>query len=126
MGFAVRLLLLFGVAMTLPLSSAHALDRSQCKQYGGSANCWMPVIGPWKHSVCGEVGAFQTYSIALCVAQGGTWGGSLVGCQGLPPPEYRRPTSEADMRPFAEDIFTAFHGPLCEGPVSESFSWGGV
>ncbi|HEY4637295.1 MAG TPA: hypothetical protein VIH23_03435, partial [Burkholderiales bacterium] len=51
LGYAV--IAIFGL---LPLSSAHALDRSECKQYGGSANCWMPVIGPWKHSVCGEWG----------------------------------------------------------------------
>jgi hypothetical protein len=30
------------------------------------------------------------------------------------------------MRPFAEEIFTGYQSPLCEGPVSESFSWGGV
>ena len=106
-------------------SASLAIDRSQCKQYGGTTNCWMPVIGPWKHGVCAEVGAFISIDIATCQAQGGTWGGA-AGCQGLPAPEYRRPTSEGDMRPFAEDIFAAFNGPLCEGPSAESFSWGGV
>lgn len=112
--------------LSLYPSVSFAIDRSQCKQYGGTNNCWMPVIGTWKHTVCGEVGAFLSYNIAVCEAQGGTWGGSQVGCQGLPAPEYRRPASEGDMRPFAEDIFAEYHGPLCEGPVAESFSWGGV
>jgi YD repeat-containing protein len=119
----------FAAACVLVPVSAQALDRSACKQYGGTANCWMPVIGPWKHSICGEVGTGPNavpYNAAECEAGGGTWGGTQIGCQGLPPAEYRRPVSEADMRPFAEEIFTGYQSPLCEGPVSESFSWGGV
>ena len=121
----VRHLLLAAMAL-LPLSAVHAIDRSQCKQYGGTQDCWMPVIGRWKYSACGEVGAFVAYDIAQCQAQGGTWGGSPPDCQGLPAQEYRRPTLEGDIAPFSKDIFANFYGPLCEGPNAGSFSWGGV
>lgn len=127
MGHAVRLFLFLGVLLWL--TPLQALDRSQCKQYGGGSNCWMPVIGPWKHGVCGEWGTGPNavpFEAAFCEARGGTWGGTQVGCQGLPPPEYQRPTSEADMRPLAEATFTGSYEPLCEGPVSQGFSWGGV
>lgn len=122
MGRAIRLLLLLGVlSWAAPL---HALDRSACKQYGGATDCWSPVVGDWKYGTCGEVGAFTSYTIAVCTAQGGTWSGST--CTGLPPPEYRRPTSEGDISPFAQDIFSNFHGPLCDGPSAGGWSWGGV
>ena len=69
-----KLLRIAGIAAVILLHPpfAHAIDRSECKQYGGAANCWMPVIGPWKYSVCSEVGAFISISIAECQAQGGT------------------------------------------------------
>ncbi|MDH3320732.1 MAG: DUF6531 domain-containing protein, partial [Betaproteobacteria bacterium] len=104
--------------------AAHALDRSECKQYGGNTDCWKPVIGDWKYSVCGEIGTFLSYSIAVCTAQGGTWNG--FDCIGLPAPELRRPTSEGDMQPFAEDITRYWQGPFCEGPTADPYDWGGV
>lgn len=112
-------------AILLAPSAAHAIDRSQCKQYGGNTNCWMPTIGDWKYSVCGEVGTFLSYAIAVCRAQGGT---STTGfdCNGLPPAELRRPTSEGDMQPFAEDITRFWQGPFCEGPTADPYTWGGV
>jgi len=60
-----------GIAASVLLVPApgHALDRSECKQYGGNTNCWMPVIGDWKYSVCGEVGTFLSYDIAVCTAR---------------------------------------------------------
>ncbi|MDH4324126.1 MAG: DUF6531 domain-containing protein, partial [Betaproteobacteria bacterium] len=127
----IRLLRVAAIAAALLLvpSAAHAIDRSQCKQYGGNSNCWMPIIGPWQHSLCGEWGTGPNavpFNAAFCEAQGGTWAGTQLGCQGLPPIEYRRPVSESDMRPLAEDTFTRRWEPLCEGPSSDPFSWGGI
>jgi RHS repeat-associated protein len=123
MSVLVRVAAAAAIALLAPIA-AQALDRSGCKQYGGTADCWKPVIGEWKHGVCGEVGTFTSYSIAVCRAQGGTWNGFV--CLGLPAPEYRRPTSEADMQPFAEDIIRNWQGPFCEGPTADGYTWGGV
>src|SRR5688500_20374112 len=101
---------------------AFALDRSACKQYGGTTDCWEPVIGRWKHGVCGEVGSLGAWSAATCQAGGGQW---LFGsCQNLPPVELRRPVSEADISPLAQDQYFYFHQPLCEGPSAGSYVWG--
>ena len=48
-----------------PVHAQFFIDRSQCKQYGGPADCYQPVIGPWKYDACGEVGAFIGYEIAV-------------------------------------------------------------
>ncbi|MEX2198616.1 MAG: DUF6531 domain-containing protein [Burkholderiales bacterium] len=116
----------FAIAMLCPsLAQAQfAIDRANCKQYGGSADCWSPIIGEWDYNVCGEVGTFLSYQIAVCRAQGGT---STTGfdCLGLPPPELRRPVSEDDMQPFAEDIVEIWQG-TCEKPVADPYAWGGV
>jgi YD repeat-containing protein len=121
------LFFLFGAAALFllqpPVGLAQlTIDRSQCKQYGGTADCWEPAIGRWKFNVCGEVGTFNSYSIAVCQADGGT--SEFPNCLGLPPPELRRPTSETDIVPFAGDILSKFSGPLCEGPTSPGFVWG--
>jgi hypothetical protein len=58
----------FAATWLLVPVAAQAIDRSECRQYGGTANCWTPVIGPWKHCVCAELGAFQAASVAECVA----------------------------------------------------------
>jgi YD repeat-containing protein len=109
-------------AITLSLlspTSAQAIDRSQCKQDGGTTDCWEPVIGPWTYGVCGEVGAFNDYNIAECSARGGTWNGS--NC--LNPV---RPTTEGDLVPLAQDIYNAYRGPFCEGPSGGPLTWGMV
>jgi hypothetical protein len=67
----------FAAAWLLVPVAAHALERSKCEQYGGDADCWAPVVGPWKYSVCAEVGAFQSASVAECVAQEAAPEGSL-------------------------------------------------
>ncbi|HZN85764.1 MAG TPA: DUF6531 domain-containing protein, partial [Burkholderiales bacterium] len=125
MRFAILLLSLVAAASSAP---AHAFDRSQCKQYGGSSSCWTPVIGPWKYGVCGEWGtgaAGAPFEAAFCEARGGSWVSGA--CQGLPPVEYRRPTSEGDMRPLALETFSNRYEPLCEGPSGQGFSsWGAV
>ncbi|MDH5352791.1 MAG: DUF6531 domain-containing protein, partial [Betaproteobacteria bacterium] len=113
------------VCLLVP-AAALAIDRSECRQYGGTRDCWPMLIGPWKYDACGQVGAFNSYEQAVCRAQGGTGGGYYAPCEGLPAPEYRRPTSEGDIAPYAEDIFSEYYGTLCEGPTSQSFAWGGV
>ena len=57
-GFAAFLIMLFPPA-------GHTIDRTQCKQYGGTNDCWGPVLERWDHDVCGEVGAFNSYDIAV-------------------------------------------------------------
>jgi len=42
----LRVVALAAVWLLLPVA-ARALERSECKQYGGTANCWAPVIGGW-------------------------------------------------------------------------------
>jgi len=109
-------------AMSLAACAAHALDRSQCKQYGGSTDCWKPIIGDWDYNVCGEIGTFLSYSKAWCEAQGGSWTASQ-DCIGKVP----RPTSEGDMQPFAVDVIDHWQGPFCAGePIANPYSWGGV
>jgi YD repeat-containing protein len=124
----LRAAVLAAVLCLLPafgLAQTFSIDRANCKQYGGTADCWLPVIGDWSYGVCGEVGTFLSYSIAVCRAQGGTTTNGL-DCNGLPAPEYRRPTSEGDIQPFAQDIVANWQGPLCEGPTADPYSWGGV
>lgn len=124
MGVVMRVAALAAVCLLLSFSS-HAFDRSQCKHYGGTNDCWTPIIGEWTYRVCGEIGTFLSYNpIAWCRAQGGTWNGS--DCEGLPPPELRRPTSEADMQPFAVDWIKEWQGPFCEGPAADPYTWGAV
>jgi YD repeat-containing protein len=124
MRFAPRLVAVAGALVLAPVA-VEAIEISACKQYGGSANCWMPTIGDWKYQVCGEVGTFLSYDIAWCNAQGGTWNG--FDCVGLPPAELRRPTSEADMQPLAIDIIRGWQGPFCfGGPTADPYGWGGV
>ena len=109
----------------LAASAAYAFDRSQCKQYGGPNDCWPPVLGDWTYKVCGEIGTvhFAYHNAAKCQAQGGTWDG--FECQGLPPPELQRPTSEGDMQPYAVDWINAWKQPFCEGPTADPYTWGG-
>jgi YD repeat-containing protein len=109
-------------AILLVPSTGYAIDRSQCIQYGGSSVCFMPVIGRWKYDVCGEVGAFQYWANAKCVAQGGTPAG--WDCNGLPPAELWRPTTEGDIVPLAVDTVLAAHGAHCEGPTAAAYTWG--
>ena len=115
------LLVVLAVFLSVP-PLASAQDRSTCKQYGGSVDCWTPYDGPWQYNVCPEVGAFGAWRAAQCKAQGGQW---LSGsCQGLPPAELRRPLSDGDISPLAKDIFTYRWEPMC-GPVTVSpFTWG--
>jgi len=108
--------------LLLSPTAAQAIDRSECKQFGGTVDCWAPVLGRWTYRVCGEVGAFCDYDAAVCRAQGGTWGGCSVGCLNAP----QRPTTEGDIVPFAKDIFTEYRGPLCSGPDAPALSWGMV
>jgi hypothetical protein len=110
-------------ALAFAACTAHAFDRSQCKQYGGPNDCWTPIISEWAYTVCAET-KLTPYSVAWCLAQGGT--SAYPACNGLPPPEYRRPHSEADIQPFALDIFTHWEGPLCEGPTADPYSWDAV
>jgi YD repeat-containing protein len=116
-GFAAGMLLLFPVA-----TPVQAIDRSQCKQYGGTADCWGPVIGRWKYDICEEGPASNAMAPAKCQAQGGTWNG--INCIGLPPLELWRPTFDGDIVPLAQDEFRNFHAPLCEGPNSTPYTWG--
>ncbi|HEX5959117.1 MAG TPA: hypothetical protein VFY92_10765, partial [Hyphomicrobiaceae bacterium] len=116
-----KLLVVFAILFFLP-PPVLAVDRSECKQYGGSTDCWEPIVGPWKYSACAEVGSFGSWSAASCKAQGGQW---LFGnCQNLPPVEMRRPLSEGDISALATDIYTEHWKPLCSGPNTSSFSWG--
>lgn len=103
---------------------AFSLDRSECRQYGGSTDCWAPIVGQWKYEVCGEVGSFPSWIIAKCEAQGGQWDGNT--CLGVPAPELQRATTEGDISPLAEDTFFHFRKPLCDGPDSAAWQWGGT
>jgi len=114
----------FAAVLLLHASLSHAVDISQCKQNGGTVDCFQPVLGPWNYSVCGEVGTFLSYDNAVCVALGGTPGPNGA-CAGLQPGDLTRPATESDIGPFAQDITTAFLGPLCTPATAASFSWGG-
>ncbi len=113
-------------ALLLSLSvAAHALDRGQCKQFGGGSDCWSPTVGPWKITACATVVATGQLEAAQCKAQGGTMTNS--GCTNLPPAELRRPVSDADISGYTAQVFNEFWGnSLCQGGSSEGASWGGT
>lgn len=119
----LRALSVFLVFLLFP-SVAFAIDRSACKQYGGAQDCWLPVIRDWRYENCGENGT-QSFEIVVCTKKGGSWVGP-GNCQGLPPLEYQRPTSEADISVLAEEIYSGYIGALCAGPTSAGWTWGGV
>ena len=111
-------------AAILFLTPSHAIDRSQCVQYGGAELCVMPVISRWKYDYCGEVGGFPAWWNAKCRAQGGTPGPGLGDCQGLPPPELWRPITEPDIVAVSGDALGYYAGPFCEGPNAAPYTWG--
>jgi YD repeat-containing protein len=119
--------LAIAVFLSLPVL-AHAVDRSQCKQFGGGTDCWQPVIGPWTFSVCEEMNGQKALDDAICEASGGT--PTVTSCTGLPPSELRRPTSDGDVGAFAEDItsryFPKVGRPICGGTSAAGPSWGGT
>src|SRR5581483_838776 len=113
-------------ALLLSLSfTAHALDRAQCKQYGGGSDCWSPTVGRWKITACATMIATGQLDAAECQAQGGTMTNS--GCTNLPPAELRRPVSDGDISGYTAQVFNNFWGSsLCQGGSSEGASWGGT
>jgi YD repeat-containing protein len=115
--------------LALPFA-AHAVDRAQCRQYGGATSCWGPVLGPWTITQCAEVIDNTQLETAICRAQGGTPANFNTTCTGLPPAELRRPTSDGDISAYAVDVFTNYFGSpwgtLCGAPSASASSWGGT
>src|SRR5688572_8954224 len=114
---AVVFLAFISIAVLLFPGDARAqFPQSNCKQHGGTADCFQPYVGPYSYNTCSETGSFGAVSAAWCQARGGVW--AHPNCFGGTP----RPRTESDIVPYAQDFIRNW-SPPCSGPSTPSLPW---